>query len=75
MTVFVITESNNDSHHFTSHIGDEQKAYAEYMICAASKICASDTSRSIQVEILFDVTLSPAMKAVYKKSGILLESE
>jgi hypothetical protein len=73
MTIFMITESHDEWHNFSTHITDSQKAYAEYMICAASPITANHKPISIKVEIVYDKMLSPEMKKLYKKAGILLE--
>jgi hypothetical protein len=75
MTIFIITESHDEWHNFSTHITDDQKAYAEYMICAASSIIADQKPISIKVEIAYDKMLSKEMKKIYKKAGILLERE
>lgn len=75
MTIFVITESKDDWHNFSTHIGDNQKVYAEYMICAASPITPNHQSISIKVEIIFDRVISQEDKDIYRKAGILLDDE
>ena len=75
MTIFIITESHDGWHNFSTHITDSQKAYAEYMICAASPIISDQEPSSIKVEIVYDKMLSQEMKKMYKKADILLEEE
>ena len=75
MTIFLITESNDDWHNFSTHITDSQKRYAEYMICAATFCSYKYSSRSIHVEIVRDKMLTKEMKDLYRKAKILLEEE
>ena len=75
MTIFCITESNDGWHNFSTHIGDDQVAYAEYMICAAAPITAHPEPRSIRVEIIFGRWISPPAREMYRKMKILLEKE
>jgi hypothetical protein len=75
MTIFLITESHDDWHTFSTYITDSQKRYAEYMICAATFSTPNRLSRSIRVEIIRDKMLTTEMKDLYRKGNILLEEE
>ena len=75
MTIFLITESHDDWHTFSTRITDSQKAYAEYMICAASFCTPKHSSRSMRVEIIRDKMLTNEMKDLYRKGNILMKEE